>query len=219
MEARAQGMMTGLIESGGLFDYGPALSRVLSLTWKSLARGEPVTEEQVTVIATDACVSLPEANEFLGRVTERDANGNIVGVLGLSLKEHPHTFIVDDTRMSAWCAMDTLFLPAMIGQAATVESKSPVSGKTIRLKVTPEGVESCSPPGAVVSVRVIDPKDADTSAVSAIWGSFCHHIYFFASRDEGEEWAGSRTDIAIATVDQAYELAMQLWSKVLLASQ
>ena len=93
METRAQRMMMGLIESGGLFDYGPSLSRVLCSTWKSLARGEPVTQEQVTAIAADARASLSEANEFLSRVTERDARGNIVGVLGLSLREHAHTFL------------------------------------------------------------------------------------------------------------------------------
>ena len=57
--------------------------------------------------------------------------------------------------------------------------------------------------GAVVSVRMIDPKDADMSAVSAIWSSFCHHIHFFASREEGEEWAASRSDIEIVSVDEA----------------
>lgn len=215
MESRASSTVAGLGASEGLFDYGPTLSRVLSSTWKLLARGRPVTEEQVIAIAADARASLSEANEFLSRVTERDANGNIVGAMGLSLNEHVHTFIVDDTPMSTWCALDTLFLPAMIGKAATVESTSPVRRETIRLKVTPEGVESCSPPGAVVSVRVIDPKDADMSAVSTIWSSFCHHIYFFASREEGEEWAASRSDIEIVSVDEAYELAMQIWSEVL----
>ena len=85
-------------------------------------------------------------------MTERDENGNIVGAMGLSLNKHAHTFIVDDAAMSTWCAMDTLFLPAMIGQVATVESISPVRRETIRLRVTPEGVESCNPPGAVVSI-------------------------------------------------------------------
>ncbi len=212
MESRASRMLEGLSESEGLFNYGPTLSRVLSSTWKFLARGRPVTEEQVIAIATDARAGLSEANEFLSRVTEQDANGNIVGAMGLSLNKHAHTFIVDGTPMSTWCAMDTLFLPAMIGQVATVESISPVRSETIRLKVTPEGVESCSPPGAVVSLRVIDPEDVDMSAASAIWASFCHHIYFFASRDEGEEWAASRTDIELVTVDQAYDLAMRIWS-------
>ena len=218
MEARASRMLEGLSESERLFDFGPTLNRVLLSAWKLLVLGAPVTNEQVVAIAADARTSLSEASQFLSRVSERNANRDIVGVMGLSLNEHAHTFIVDDIAMSTWCAMDTLFLPAMIGRDATVESISPVSGETIRLEVSPEGVESCTPPGVVISLRVIDPQEIDMSTVSTIRGSLCHHIYFFASRDEGEEWAGSRTDIEIITLEEAYLFAMGIWSKAMLTA-
>ena len=44
----------------------------------------------------------------------------------------------------AWCAWDTLFLPARLGQAARVTSACPVTGELITLTVTPEGLTEIS---------------------------------------------------------------------------
>ncbi len=76
-------------------------------------------------------------------------------------------------------------------------------------------MEESSPAGAVISIVVTDPDKADMSSAPAIWGTFCHHIFFFASREEGEQWATGRDDIEILSLDEGFELGKQLWSKVL----
>ncbi len=81
-----------------------------------------------------------DAHAFLRPVTERDPGDRIIGVLGLSLGDHPHRFWVNGHRMATWCAEDTLFLPALLGRAATIESTSPLSREPIRLTVAPDGV-------------------------------------------------------------------------------
>ena len=53
------------------------------------------------------------------------------------------------------------------------------------------------------------------SSVASIWMTFCHHIFFFASRSEAEQWASGRDDIEILSLEEGYELAQQLWSNVL----
>ncbi len=148
-------------------------------------------------------------------MSERDTDDNIVGVMGLSLSDHPHRFNVNGTRMSTWCAEDTLFLPAMLNRTATIESESPLSKEKVRLTVSADAVEEASPAGAMVSIVVIDPDKADISSTPAIWGTFCHHIFFFASRQEGEQWAAGRVDIEILSLDEGFELGKQIWSKVL----
>jgi hypothetical protein len=55
------------------------------------------------------------------------------------------------------------------------------------MTVTPSGVEDVDPPTAVISLVVVDPDEADVRSAEAIWGTFCHYIYFFASFDEGEK--------------------------------
>ena len=73
-----------------------------------------------------------------------------------------------------------------------------------------DGVERMEPTDAVVSVVVLDPEKHDVSTVEAVWGNFCHQVYFFPSRQEAEEWATGRDDIAILSVDEAYELGKQV---------
>jgi alkylmercury lyase len=200
---------------GGLLDYGPNLSRLLVRLMRELAHGHPVPRERVDQIVADIGSDTEEADKLLREVTERDADNNVVGIMGLSLNDTPHRFYVDGTRMSAWCAEDTLFLPAVLDQTATVESKSPVTRERVRLTVSPQGVEEVDPVGAVVSIVIVDPDEADTSTVEAIWGTFCHHTFFFASREEAERWAAGRDDIEILSVDEAFELGRQLSSRFL----
>jgi alkylmercury lyase len=154
----------------------------------------------------------------LREVTERDAQDQIVGAMGLSLQDHPHRLSVNGVALSAWCAEDTLFLPAILRQPVTVASPSPVSGELIRLRVSSERVEEVSPAGAVVSLVLVDPSREHMASVEAIWSAFCNHIHFFVTRDEAEQWATGRDDIAILSVDEGFAWQRPVWSKVLLAA-
>ena len=213
--ARANEMVRKLTESGGLLDYGPDLSRLLLQVVRSLANGRPVAGEQVDQIVADLGIARDEADQFLRGISERDADDSIVGIMGLSLNDHPHRFDVNGTRMRTWCAEDTLFLPAMLKQTATIESESPLSKEKVRLTVSADEVEESDPPGAVVSMVIVDPDKADMSSAQAIWGTFCHHIFFFASREEAEQWAAGRDDIEILSMDEGLELGKRFWSRVL----
>ena len=166
-------------------------------------------------MSADIGVSRDEAHPFLREITERDGADNIVGIMGLSLNDHPHRLYVNGASLSAWCAEDTLFLPALLQRTATIESYSPLSEEKVRLTVSPERVEEVSPAGAVVSIVVVDPKREDMASVEAIWNTFCEHIHFFASRAEAERWAAGRDDIAILTVEEGFELGRQVWAGVL----
>ena len=208
-----------LTNPGGLLDYGPDLSRLLVRLMRELAQGRPIPRERVDRIVADVGIAREDAYRFLGEVTERDADKNILGIMGLSLNDTPHRFYVNGTWMSTWCAEDALFLPTVLNQIATVESKSPVSGERVRLTVSPQGAEQVDPPGAVVSIVIVDPADADMGSVEAIWGIFCHHIFFFASREEAERWAAGRGYIEIVSVDEAFELMRQLSSRFLAYGQ
>ena len=181
----ANEMSGRMTEIGGLVDYGPQLSRLLVLAWRSLATGRPVTADQIDAFVSDIGIEPAEADQFLRQMTERDPDDSIVGIMGLSLNDHPHRFTVGGVQLATWCAADTLFLPAMLGQTASVESESPLSKETVRVTVGPEGVQSSRPADAVVTIVV--PKETDMSSVASIWMTFCHHIFFFASRGEAEQ--------------------------------
>ena len=213
--ARATETMRKLTETGGLLDYGPDLSRLLIRVMRELAQGRPIPKGQVDQIIGDLGIAREGAYRSLREWAERDADGNVFGVIGLSLNDTPHRFYVNGTRMSTWCAGDALFVPAVLGRTATVESKSPVTGERVRLTLSPKGVEEVDPPGAVVSMVIVDPDDADMASVEAIWGTFCHHMFFFASHEEAERWAAGRDDIEILSVEEAGELLRLVFSRFL----
>lgn len=167
------------------------------------------------MIATDFGWAPEAAHGFLRPLTERDAADAVIGVFpGLSLGNHPHRLSVNGRQMSAWCAEDTLFLPALLGQTATIESTSPLSRVPVRLTVRPDGVMKVSPPEAVLSIAIVD-GDTTLTAVEAIWMTFCRNIHFFATREEAVLWAAERDDIAILTPDEGYQLGRQLTRRLL----
>jgi alkylmercury lyase len=211
---RAEAMTRALTRDGGVLDYGAEQSRLLVQVLRTLGEGRPVTAPDVDRIADALGMDRDDAHAFLRPVTERDAD-RIIGALGLSLGDHPHRFTVNGHRMATWCAEDTLFLPALLGQAATIESPSPLSRETVRLTVGPGRVQAVSPAEAVISIAIVDPDGAALATVEAIWRTFCRQIHFLASREEAERWAAGRGDIAILTPDEGYRIGRLLVSRFL----
>ena len=195
-------------------DFGPENSRLLIQVWRALAKGQPIAKEHVDQIAMELGISSGQAEEFLRQVSERDNNDNIIGLVGLSLSDAwVHRFNVNGVSLRTWCAWDALFLPPMLKQTVTVESESPSTGNGVSVIVTPENVENSNPTGVAVSIVTVDPRD--TASVEAIWSNFCHQVYFFPSRDEAELWAEGKENIAILSVEEAYELGKLAFSKLL----
>ena len=67
----------------------------------------------------------------------------------------------------------------------------------------------------MVSIATIDPEVHNVSSVEAIWGNFCHQVYFFPSREEADEWAAGKSNIAILTVEEAHELGRLAFHELL----
>jgi alkylmercury lyase len=194
--ARATEAWRQYAKPGGLLDYGPDHSRLLLRLQRELAQGRPVPKQRVDRIVADMNIDRDGAYRLLGEVAERDADNNVVSIMGLSLNYTPHRFYVSGARMSTWCAGDALFLPPVLNRTASVESVSPVSREKVRLTLSPQGVEEVDPAGVVLSIVIVDPDEANLGSVEAIWGTFCHHLFFFASREEAERWAAGRVEAA-----------------------
>jgi len=94
-----------------------------------------------------------------------DAAGNIVGA-ALTTQETAHKMRIGGKKLFAWCALDTLFLPGLLGTSAEVASVCPKSGESIRLSVSPERIESCEPPDAWLSVFLPGSSSAQTGPAS-----------------------------------------------------
>jgi len=197
-------------------DFGPDRFRLLLRVLKTLACGRPVNRHQVVQIAADLDMSPKEAHEVLAGVCERDAEGRILGSMGLSLNDQwASRFYVNGTQLRTWCAWDSLFLPPLLNRTASIVSFSPRRKKEVRVTVSPAQVEWACPKTAVVSIVNLGTRDQDTSSVEAIRSNFCHQVYFFPTEQEAEEWAEDKENISILSVEEAYELGKRTFSKLL----
>lgn len=145
-----------------------------------LAEGEPVT---VPELAAASGQSENTIRQGLAAVpdTEYDEEGRVIG-LALTMRPTPHRFTAAGEQLYTWCALDTLFLPALIGKASIIESTSPGSGTPVRVTTGADGtVKSVQPATAVVSL--ISPQGA-----GPVRSSFCNQIHYFASREDAQPW-------------------------------
>jgi alkylmercury lyase len=140
-----------------------------------------------------------------------DRQGQVSGFWGLAISElsPAHRYQSGGRVLYAWCAWDTLFLPARLGQPARVTSACPVTGELIQLTVAPDGVTETSHPDVVVSfLRPGGPFD------SGVIESFCHFVHFFASRQPGEQWAAGHPGTFLLTLGEAADLAARTNSQI-----
>jgi alkylmercury lyase len=131
----------------------------------------------------------------------RDGQARVVAFGGLGVTPTPHRFEVAGRGLYTWCAWDTLFLPALLGQEARVESACPVTRTEVRLSVGPDGVHAAQPP----SLQVSFPAPAST-VTSDITTSFCCHVHFLADQDAAEEWLGENQGALTLSLQDAVEL-------------
>jgi alkylmercury lyase len=167
-----------------------------------LARGEPVSEDDLTA-ATG--LSSTEVHAMLAELPdlETDEQGRIVGS-GLTLRATPHRFTIDGHQLYTWCALDTLIFPAVLGQAATVESPCHETGATIRLRVDPEaGVTSIEPPTAVMSI--VTPAQQ-----GSIRTAFCNQVHFFVTLTAAQPWLAEHPRMSVLPVTDAHRLGQTL---------
>lgn len=126
----------------------PGLYRALL---RLLSRGQPITIAELAAAAGQAYDVVQRAVAGWND-TEYDRQGRIIG-WGLTLRPTPHRFNVDGKQLYTWCALDTLFFPAVIGGLARVESPCAATGIPIRFTVDPTaGVSALDPSAAVVSI-------------------------------------------------------------------
>lgn len=167
-----------------------------------LARGEPVSPCDV---ASATGLPADEIRCALGDLAdlETDEHGRIVGY-GLTLRPTPHRFTVEGRQLYTWCALDTLVFPALLGQAASVESPCHATGTPIRVEVDPSaGVTSVEPPAAVVSI--VTPESP-----TSIRTAFCNQVHFFSSRQEAQPWLKDHPGASIHPVAEAHRLGQTL---------
>ena len=174
-----------------------------------LAQGDPITPAQIAGRAlVPEEVVLETLKSWPGGVFWDD-EGRVVGSWGLAIPEMAHRFQADGGKpIYAWCALDPFLIVPVIRRSARVESKDPVTGESITMTVTPQGLKDVSPASAVVSFIAPDkPFDSDVIA------SFCEYVLNFATTESAERWASEHEGIILLPAAEAFEVGLRAWSK------
>src|SRR5258707_8219500 len=141
------------LEATGLPNqFTPEVSRLVVQLLRQIAQGQPITIEQMQQIASDQDVSAEVVTSVIQQMCERDKQGNVVGLIGLSQNDYAHKFRVNGHNLATWCALDALFLPILLDQTAEVIDHCPVTHTPIHLTVSPNAVEKYQPDSIVVSI-------------------------------------------------------------------
>lgn len=188
-------------------NFSPSLTETeqrLSLAiYKRFRLGEPASSSALALTTGIARTEVERALDSWPGVFRNEA-GDVMGHWGLSITQMAHSIRIDGRELWAWCAWDTLFLPLLMGVCAEVTSKDPVTGNSIRLSVTPAGVEGCETSLIVMSCLIPDDSMSRT-----LVSSFCCHIHFFESAKSAKQFTPRQ--LFLMTLEEAVLFA-RLWS-------
>ncbi|MGH8724288.1 MAG: organomercurial lyase [Burkholderiales bacterium] len=187
----------------------PALDEAdqrLSLAiYRKLARGAPVDlNDLFSELGIDAAEGVRRMQPWPG--VYYDSEQRVIGYWGLSLAPMRHRLRVGARELYAWCAWDTLFLPAVLGTRLGVASSCQATGEAVRLAVDATGVESAEPPGVAVSFVVPDSEAVRADVIT----SFCHYVHFFASEKAAAPWLEKRREAFLLSLRDAFEVGRLL---------
>ena len=184
--------------------------RIAITIHRLMGDGEPVPSEAVAR-AIDVPVALVDdaLNSWPG--VYRDDEGRVVGFWGHAIAklDPEYRFLIDGKTSYAWCALDTLFIPPLLGKTVGVEAICPFTGELVSLEVDRNGARDVKPAGAVVSMVVPDgPFGYD------VIESFCHRVLFFASEEAGARWAAEHEGTSLLSVQEAFEVGRALTERI-----
>lgn len=188
----------------------PTQQQIVAAIHRLMANGVPATPEAIAR-ASGATVDRVDESLASWPGVYRDGEGQVVGFWGHAVAplDPEYRLKVNDKTTYAWCALDTLFIPALSGKTMGVEATDPVTGEPVSLVVDSNGARGVSPAGAVVSMVVPDgPFGYD------VIESFCHRVLFFASEESGRRWVADHEGTTLLSVNDAFELGRQLSERV-----
>lgn len=188
--------------SGAMPKLSATEQQIAIATYRLLAEGKPVATE---VIAGGAGVPTAQVESALNSWpgVYRDDSGRVAGFWGLAIAPlDPEYRLQSEGKTSyGWCALDTLFIPPLLGVTVAVRATDPVNGEPVSLVVDGNGAHEVTPPGAVVSMVIPEgPFGYD------VIESFCHKVLFFTSEESGRKWVGEHEGTTLLTVGEAFQV-------------
>ena len=185
-----------------LLDSAPPLDdtdqRLSIALYRELAQGVPVAP---SALAAKSGFAADDVAARIARwpAVHYDVEHRITAYWGLTLKPTAHRLDAGGRNLFTWCAWDTLFVPALLGQVCRVSSTCRASGEPVTLTVSPAAVESAAPPASVVSFLLPDVEALRANIIE----SFCRFVAFYASPEAAQPWLAEYPGGFLLSLDEA----------------
>ena len=174
-----------------------------------LARGAPLELRQ---IAEATGRSEETVDEALRRArSERDADGRLVELYGLTLRPTPLGLRIEEKVLFACCALWCHVIPLLVGTEVEVETDDPVRHERVRLVLGPEGIRTVEPPGAVASMVTVGPEIESEQEVEQL---FCRHVRYFSDAESAAEFGAAESSRYVIELEQLDEAARSMYSLI-----
>lgn len=188
-------------------DAGPLLQG-----FPLLARGKPLAIEE---IAEAAGINVKGVERAVDAARcERDAEGRLIDLYGLTLTPTPHRLEIDKKILFSCCALWAHVVPKLVKATVQVESIDPIRREVVRLSVSPAGVESVDPAESAATLAA-----ATEEAIAAnVYEAFCFQVRHFISRESADEFSRalpSCHSVDLSEIQEAADLLHDaIWSAI-----
>ena len=135
-------------------------------------------------------------------------DGNVPQFGGLGLEPSPRRSIVRGEALHIWCALDSPFIPEIIGESLEIVSRAPISGEEVQIVLTENGPMDVRPAGSVMTfatpeIEVMRGSDSTGDVQVAV----CDWAYIPASEAEAAERLKTNNGPDIVPAAEVYGLA------------
>jgi hypothetical protein len=158
---------------------------------RSFGEGAPPGPDALADAASRFALEVEPALERLRKqdlVHDDPATGAILVAYPFSGPPTAHRVRLAGREVYAMCAIDALGIAPMLGERIDIESRDPVSGEGIRVKVDPDGAAEWWPGSAVVVAGAI--RDQGEACCGC-----CPVLNFFASSANAERWLTQHPEV------------------------
>lgn len=136
---------------------------------------------------------------------DRDPQGNITELFGVSLSPTLHRVQVDDFCFFTCCALVAHMVPFLTKRMAKIESVDPVTHRLVSLTASPFGVHS-QPLHAVGTLVVTSQEEV----LSDIRSAFCTHVRHFPDQNTAHGFIAADPRRYIVTISELHQAARKL---------
>lgn len=169
-----------------------------------LANGKPISPSRFAQITRQdvATVEL----ELLKGNTDRDSEGNVIELFGITQSPTLHRIRVDQVCLFSCCALVAHMVPLLLDRRATIESVDPISHRLTVIQVSSSGINSLEPPQAVGTLVVTTREQVLNDVRSA----FCTHVCHFPDKKTAEEFIAADSRRYLVSINELNNAARQL---------